>query len=184
MVGHLTTRKFVEEWGLGENSFAVDPPNAVISFVEKGDETPEDAIVVLKDPVLESDSLTYTVEMLEGNLPTKGELVSVFIDPFGVVRSRRTRWPASTGASGGAVPAEKTVIAGRAPASKTRRGGLSAAPSRFGARRLLRSLVPHRLTVGYAPRLHKMRYPAVTVRSRQRRPVPTRTRESASAVRE
>jgi len=83
VVGHLTTQKFVEEWGLGENSFAVDPPNAVISFVEVGDETPEDAIVVLKDPQIAGDSLTYTVEMLEGTLPPKGELVSVFIDPFG-----------------------------------------------------------------------------------------------------
>ena len=50
VVGHLTTKKFVEEWGLGENSFAVDPPNAVILFAEKGDATPEDAIVVIKDP--------------------------------------------------------------------------------------------------------------------------------------
>ena len=83
VVGHLTTKKFVEEWGLGENSFAADPPNAVISFVETGDQTPEDAIVVLKDPEMAGDSLTYTVEMLEGSLPAKGELVSVFIDPFG-----------------------------------------------------------------------------------------------------
>jgi hypothetical protein len=83
VVGHLTTKQFVDEWGVGENSFADDPPNAVISFVETGDQTPEDAIVVLKDPVLESDTLTYTVEMLEGSLPAKGELCSVFIDPFG-----------------------------------------------------------------------------------------------------
>ena len=32
----------------------------MISFVETGDETPEDAIVVLKDPQIEGDSLTYT----------------------------------------------------------------------------------------------------------------------------
>ena len=83
VVGHLTTEQFVQEWGVGENSFAADPPNAVISFVEKGDQSPEDAIVILKDPVLDSDSLTYTVEMLAGSLPAKGELVSVFIDPFG-----------------------------------------------------------------------------------------------------
>jgi hypothetical protein len=83
VVGHLTTQQFVDEWGKGENSFADDPPNAVISFVETGDEKPEDAIVVLKDPQIEGDSLTYTVEMLEGSLPPKGELVSVFIDPFG-----------------------------------------------------------------------------------------------------
>ena len=83
VVGHLTTRQFIEEWDQGENSFAADPPNAVISFVEDGDDTPEDAIVVLNDPVLESDTLTYTVRVLEGSLPAKGALVSVFIDPFG-----------------------------------------------------------------------------------------------------
>ena len=83
VVGHFTTKQFIEEWGEGENSFAADPPNAVISFVEKGDATPEDAIVVLKDPQLDGDKLTYTVDMLEGSLPAKGELVSVFIDPFG-----------------------------------------------------------------------------------------------------
>ena len=65
VVGHLTTQQFVDEWGKGENSFADDPPNAVISFVEKGDQ------------------LTYTVDTLEGSLPARGELVSVFIDPFG-----------------------------------------------------------------------------------------------------
>ena len=32
---------------------------------------------------LEGDKLTYTVDLLEGSLPAKGELVSVFIDPFG-----------------------------------------------------------------------------------------------------
>ena len=52
VVGHLTTKQFVDEWSVGENSFAEDPPNAVISFVERGDTTPEDAIVVLKDPKL------------------------------------------------------------------------------------------------------------------------------------
>jgi len=83
VVGHLSTRQFVDLWNEGDNSFADDPPNAVISFVEVGDQTPEDAIVVLKDPQLDSDKITYTVEMLEGSLPDKGELCSVFIDPFG-----------------------------------------------------------------------------------------------------
>lgn len=27
VVGHLSTRKFVDQWGEGENSFANDPPN-------------------------------------------------------------------------------------------------------------------------------------------------------------
>ena len=83
VVGHLTTQQFVDEWGKGENSFAEDPPNAVISFVETGDETPEDAIVVLKDPQIEGDSLTYTVDMLEGSLPRRASWSPIFIDPFG-----------------------------------------------------------------------------------------------------
>lgn len=83
VVGHLTARQFVDEWDKGENSFAADPPNAVISFLEAGDEAPEDAIVVLKDPRLEGDEITYGYEVLEGAVPASGEHVSVFIDPFG-----------------------------------------------------------------------------------------------------
>ncbi len=83
VVGHLTAQQFVDEWGKGENSFAVDPPNAVISFLEANDETPEDAIVVLKDPGLDGDRITYSVDILEGSLPAKAESCSVFIDPFG-----------------------------------------------------------------------------------------------------
>ncbi len=83
VVGHMTAKQFVDEWSVGENSFADDPPNAVISFLEAGDVTPEDAIVVLKDPRLEGSSLTYSVDLLEGSLPARAESVSVFIDPFG-----------------------------------------------------------------------------------------------------
>jgi len=83
VVGHLTAEQFVGEWDKGENSFAEDPPNGVISFLETGDEAPEDAIVVLKDPALDGDSITYSVELLEGSLPERGTACSVFIDPFG-----------------------------------------------------------------------------------------------------
>jgi hypothetical protein len=83
VAGHLTAQQFVDEWDKGENSFAADPPNAVIAFLEEGDEAPEDAIVVLKDPRLDGDDITYGYEVLEGAVPAKGESVSVFIDPFG-----------------------------------------------------------------------------------------------------
>ncbi len=33
IVGHLTAAQFIHGWGDGENSFAVDPPNAVLSFL-------------------------------------------------------------------------------------------------------------------------------------------------------
>jgi len=83
VVGHLTARQFVDEWDKGENSFAADPPNAVLSFLDADGETPDDAIVVIKNPGLEGDKISYTVQVLEGKLPAKAESCSLFIDPFG-----------------------------------------------------------------------------------------------------
>ncbi len=83
VVGHMHTRKFVDEWGEGENSFAEDPPNAVVSFLEDGDSVPEDVTIVIRDPKLEGDTLTYKVEVLDGTLPAKAGPCSLFIDPFG-----------------------------------------------------------------------------------------------------
>jgi hypothetical protein len=85
VVGHVSSKKFIGEWGEGENNFADDPPNAVVSFMETGDTIPEDATVVLRHPHLEprEDSLTYEVEILEGSLPARGGPCSLFIDPIG-----------------------------------------------------------------------------------------------------
>jgi hypothetical protein len=83
VVGHLTSQQFIDEWDKGENSFAADPPNAVFSFLQTGDDAPEDAIAVINDPKLEGDALTYSVEVLEGSLPETATHVSLFIDPFG-----------------------------------------------------------------------------------------------------
>jgi hypothetical protein len=83
VVGHLSARKFVELWGEGDNSFANDPPNAVVSYLDDSGATPDDTIVVLSEPRLAGDDLTYSVEILEGTLPADATSVSVFIDPFG-----------------------------------------------------------------------------------------------------
>ncbi len=49
-VGHMPTKLFVELWGDGENSFAVDPPNAVLSFADPDDRPPQDVVVTIRDP--------------------------------------------------------------------------------------------------------------------------------------
>ena len=82
VVGHLTPRQFVELWAEGENSFADDPPNAVLSFLDETD-TIEDAIFVLQEPRLEGDVITYKIAVLEGNVPSSSKSCSLFIDPFG-----------------------------------------------------------------------------------------------------
>jgi hypothetical protein len=83
VVGHMTTAQFVQMWSQGPNSFLEDPPNAVLSWVEPGDEAPEDAVVVLRDPVAGDDSITYSIEVLDGAVPAQAGAVSLFIDPFG-----------------------------------------------------------------------------------------------------
>jgi hypothetical protein len=83
VVGHMKTTDFVELWDEGENSFEQDPPNAVLAFLEPGDEAPEDAVVVIRHPRLSDGQLSYAIEVLEGVLPDKSGPVTLFIDPFG-----------------------------------------------------------------------------------------------------
>ena len=100
VVGHVHTRKFVEQWGEGENSFAEDPPNAVVSFMENDEAPPEEVTIELSDPQLAGDDLTYKVIVLDGTLPARSGPCSLFIDPIGRplsptsiagVRRRQTR---------------------------------------------------------------------------------------------
>ena len=83
VVGHMTTADFVELWGEGDNSFEADPPNAVLAFVEPGADAPTDAVIVIKKPTLDNEQLSYSVDVLDGTVPTQAGPVTLFIDPFG-----------------------------------------------------------------------------------------------------
>jgi hypothetical protein len=82
-VGHMTSLQFVANWAEGGNSFADNPPNAVLSFAEPDDRLPEDAVVVIQDPHMNGDTLTYNIELLDGAVPTTTGPCALFIDPFG-----------------------------------------------------------------------------------------------------
>src|SRR3954454_10069927 len=82
-IGHIPSSRFVELWEAGASNFSLDPPNAVLSFLEQDGESPPDAVVVLRDPRLETDSLSYTVEILDGTLPARYGPCALFIDVFG-----------------------------------------------------------------------------------------------------
>jgi len=83
IVGHMTTGDFVDLWAEGENSFEEDPPNAVLAFLEPGAGAPEDVVVVIRQPRLENGELSYSIETLEGTVPSQTGPVTLFIDPFG-----------------------------------------------------------------------------------------------------
>jgi hypothetical protein len=82
IAGNMTTAAFVPFWSHGTDSFLSDPPNADLWILEAG--TLRQVVVVLRDPVLEGDSLHYTVQIIDGVMPVLGEEVSVFIDVIGM----------------------------------------------------------------------------------------------------
>jgi hypothetical protein len=85
IAGNMKTAAFVPFWSKGKDSFLKDPPNADVSILE-GDKL-QQVVVVLQAPELKSDNLTYTVKVLQGEMPAKGADVSVFIDIIGMPRT-------------------------------------------------------------------------------------------------
>jgi len=82
IAGNMKTVAFVPFWSTGEDSFLKDPPNADISILE-GDNLRQ-VVAVLQAPALSGSDLTYTVKIIEGELPASGADVSVFIDVIGM----------------------------------------------------------------------------------------------------
>jgi hypothetical protein len=82
IAGNMKTTAFVPFWSTGKDSFLSDPPNADISILE-GDKLRQ-VVAVLQSPVIKGDTLTYTVKVLQGEMPAKGSDVSVFIDIIGM----------------------------------------------------------------------------------------------------
>jgi hypothetical protein len=79
IAGHMPTSKIVPMWKQGSDSFTADPPNATLS-VFSGD-TVSNLVVVLRNPHISGDDLTYEVRSLEGTPPPHGAC-SLFIDVY------------------------------------------------------------------------------------------------------
>jgi hypothetical protein len=82
--GHVLTAHLLEEWTPDSGSFAKDPPNATVSVLTRDGAQVEDAVVVLKDPKLSGDTLTFNVEVLEGKLAKADGPAVIFIDDIGL----------------------------------------------------------------------------------------------------
>ena len=82
VAGNMQTSAFIPFWSKGKDSFLSDPPNADLSIIE-GSEL-KLVVVVLEEPVLNGNDLSYTVKIVSGDMPEKGSDVSVFIDIIGM----------------------------------------------------------------------------------------------------
>lgn len=82
VAGNMKTARFVPFWSEGKDSFLKDPPNADISIVEDG--KMRQVVATLEKPELKDGNLSYTVKILQGEMPESGADVSVFIDIIGM----------------------------------------------------------------------------------------------------
>lgn len=126
IAGHYTTEEFVQMWGQGKDSFASDPPNATLSIFQEDRDKLIDVVVKLSNPLLKGDDLTYHVAILEGQMPAKGSMCSLFIDiiglpftPFSVagVARRWTRRAVVVGAAATTAAVATSAAAGVAAAA-------------------------------------------------------------------
>ena len=82
--GHVEIGHIVSEWNPGQDSFDSNPPNATVSVFSTQAAAMKDVVVVLKEPKLEGTTLTFQVDVLEGNLEGADGAAAVFIDIIGM----------------------------------------------------------------------------------------------------
>ena len=81
IAGHMAVSDFIALWGGEENGFIADPPNASLSILGAG-EMGDDVVLELIDADLVGDTVTFTVKVLEGELPETFGAASLFVDAF------------------------------------------------------------------------------------------------------
>jgi len=81
IAGHWPDDVFLAVWYEGEDSFAKDPPNAVLSIFTEDEMV--DVVVVLQNSRYTGQDLTYDIDIIDGELPEEGGPASLFIDTVG-----------------------------------------------------------------------------------------------------
>jgi len=81
IAGQVGTSDFVGHWTKGADNFAASPPNATLSVF--GAKEVNSSVVVLTNPKLDRNTLSYTVKVLEGKPPASFKEASLFIDILG-----------------------------------------------------------------------------------------------------
>ncbi|MEM6583764.1 MAG: hypothetical protein AAF699_20975 [Pseudomonadota bacterium] len=76
IVGQATLEEYLQAWAEGADSFALDPPNAVLTV-----DGMSPVVIELYSPTLgKENSITYDVKVLEGTLPTNASRPVLVID--------------------------------------------------------------------------------------------------------
>lgn len=85
LAGHVKMSEYLDEWTpkAGNDSFTADPPNAVLSVYEPGQDDSTLAVVEIKHPRVDGADLVYSYKVVKGTLPASGGQTALFIDAIG-----------------------------------------------------------------------------------------------------
>jgi hypothetical protein len=76
LAGAIKTADFISTWDEGDDTFAENPPNALISVADGNDVS--NVIVILSDPKLSDGDLSYAIDLSNGSLtPADGPVTAV-----------------------------------------------------------------------------------------------------------
>ncbi len=73
IAGHIALESFLKSWNKSSDSFADNPPNAVLSITEDG-KVFNTIVVELLKPIMEGTTLRFQVKILEGTIPATGSI--------------------------------------------------------------------------------------------------------------
>jgi hypothetical protein len=82
--GKTAHERFFQAWSQGPNSFASDPPNAGLTYVQNGEVS--SAVVELRNPSFSDGKIAYSIKVLDGTVPENMKQVSMFIDAGGLMQ--------------------------------------------------------------------------------------------------
>jgi hypothetical protein len=80
--GHVTNDEYLQAWDAGKDSFADDPPNAMVSVLD-GDDAHDVVVELLGKPAMDGDRFTYKIAIIEGEPVSADTPASMFIDIIG-----------------------------------------------------------------------------------------------------
>ena len=86
IAGHMKMADYLTEWSKAEgaDNFTADPPNAILSVYEKGNDNNTVVVVKITHPVVDGNDLVYNYKLIKGKIPANGGATALFIDSIGV----------------------------------------------------------------------------------------------------
>ena len=86
IAGHMKMDQYLAEWAKAEgpDNFSSDPPNAILSVYELGEDNNTVVVVKISHPVVDGNDLVYSYKLIKGSIPANGGATALFIDSIGV----------------------------------------------------------------------------------------------------